>query len=162
MLIALRVILLALFVAAPLGQQDTRAALERLADRYQQDPQLIPVTFGVRIDGSDWTVTATPADAAEGARVTVTRGAPGVPTFVYVTDRATFARLVSGGVHALTALSWTDSREPARLYLQAVNGWDMGADGRAAFLSVSSHFFPTGLPEPLAPRQPLVPVRESA
>lgn len=161
MLIALRVILLALFVAAPLGQQDTRADLERLADHYRQDPALIPVTFGVRIDDSDWTVTATRGDDAEGARVTVTRGAPHVPTFVYVTDRATFARLVSGAVHALTALSWTDSGEPARLQLQAVNGWDMD-QGRAAFLSVSSHFFPSGLPEPLAPPQALVQAGESA
>lgn len=162
MLIALRVILLALFVAAPLGQQDTRAALERLADTYSHDPALIPVTFGVRIDDADWTVTAKPAGEAADARVTVTRGAPDVPTFVYVTDSAPFARIVSGAMHALTALAWADPSEPARLRLQAVNGWDMDKEGRAAFLSVSSHFFPAGLPEPLAPPKAVVHGGESA
>lgn len=111
MLIALRTVLLALFIAAPVGGHSPEADLHRLAEDYASDPALTrAVTFGVRIDGADWTVTAVPAAGDEPAQVTVTRGEPDVPAFVYVTDDATFARIASGDLHALTAMAQARAR----------------------------------------------------
>lgn len=162
MLIALRVILLALFVAAPLGHQDTRTALERLAERYRDDPALIPVTFGVRVGNSDYTVAATRAGEAGEARVTVTRGAPEVPTFIYVTDATTFSRIASGDLQSLTAMTGTDGAGAAPLRLEATNGWDLDAEGLATLRSVSCHFFPAGFAEPLALPEAIAQGGESA
>src|SRR5690606_704211 len=72
---------------------------------------------------------------------------PGVPAFVYVTDAATFARIASGEVHALTTMAQARASDPTPMQLDTVNGFEMDEAGRAAFLSVSFHFFTTGIPE---------------
>lgn len=145
MLIVLRVVLLALFIAAPVGGHSPGTDLRRLAADYAVDPALTrPVTFGLRIDGADWTVAAVPSIEGELAKVTVTRGAPEVPAFVYVTDGATFARIAAGELHALTLMNQARASGPALVELEPVNGLATDAAGRAAFLSASFHFFATG------------------
>src|SRR5690606_26031244 len=114
MLIALRALLLALFIAAPVGGQSPRSDLERMAEDYAADPALVrPVTFGIRIDDGSWTVSAVPAKDGQPAEVSVEAGEPGVPTFVYVTDRDTFARIARVDLHALTAMAQARSSDPA-------------------------------------------------
>lgn len=148
MLIALRAVLLALFIAAPVGGQSPEADLKRLAADYADDPALTrPVTFGVRVGEDAWTVSAKPGTGGEAARVTVTPGAPEVPAFVYVTDTETFARIAAGDLHALTAMAQARASDPTPVRLESVNGFSMDGAGRAAFLSVSFHFFTTGRPE---------------
>lgn len=148
MLITLRAALLALFVAAPVGGQSPRSDLERMAEDYAADPALVrPLTFGVRIDDGSWTVSADPANDGEPAEVTVETGEPEVPTFVYVTDAETFNRIARGDLQALTAMAQARSSDPAPMRLEFVNGYEMDAAGREAFLSVSFHFFTVGQPE---------------
>ena len=148
MMMALRVVLLALFIAAPVGGKSFRADLERLAADYAADPALLqPVTFGVRVDDEAWTVSARPAADGKPAEVTVSAGEPDVPAFVYVTDSATFARIASGDLHALTAMAQARASDPTPMRVETVNGFEMDAAGRNAFLSVSFHFFTTGQPE---------------
>ncbi|HZD52944.1 MAG TPA: cupin domain-containing protein [Woeseiaceae bacterium] len=143
-LLAVTLIMLAFSARA----ETAREALERLAGDYARDPSLMyPVTFGVRIGADDWTVSAVPVSADKAASVTVTSGAPEVPTFVYSTNAETFARVASGDLHALTAMAQAHASDPTPMQLETVNGWEMDDAGRAAFLSVSFHFFTTGQPE---------------
>jgi mannose-6-phosphate isomerase-like protein (cupin superfamily) len=138
----------ALLAAPPATARTPEQDLRRLAVDYERDQSLTrAVTFGVRIDGADWTVSAIPAEGARPARVDVVRGAPASPAFVYATDATTFARIASGEIQALTAMVQARSSDPTPLRLETVNGFEMDETGRAAFLSVSFHFFTTGAPE---------------
>lgn len=145
MLIALRAVLLALFIAAPVVGQSPEADLRRLAEDYARDPALTrPVTFGVRVGDATWTVAAVPATKDDAASVSVTAGAPGVPAFVYVTDTDTFVRIASGDLQALAAMRQARASDATPMHLETVHGYEMDAAGREAFLSVSFHFFTTG------------------
>jgi hypothetical protein len=143
MLLALRAVLLALFIAAPVGGHSPEAELQRLADDYAADPALTQaVTFGVRLGEAAWTVAAQPATPDEPARVTVTRGEPKGPAFVYVTSAETFARIASGRLHPLTAMAQrVQPSVPTPMEVETVNGFSMDAAARRAVLSVSFHFF---------------------
>lgn len=70
-----------------------------------------------------------------------------MPAFVYVTDAETFARIASGDLHALTAMAQARVSDPVPMQLETANGFEMDDAGRAAFLSVSFHFFTMGQPE---------------
>lgn len=140
--------LLALLAAAPASAQRPDDELRRLAQDYARDPSLTrPITFGVRIDDADWTIAATPKTDGKAANVTVSSGAPTVPAFVYVTGAATFARIASGDIHALTTMAQARASDPTPMQLETVHDFAMDEAGQAAFLSVSFHFFTTGIPE---------------
>ena len=133
-------------------------ALRRLAADYAEDPALKqPITFGIRIGADEWTVYGAPAAQNKPAEVSVEAGPPSEPAFVYVTDPATFARIARGDLHALTALAQARASDPAPMRLEIVNGLEMDAAAREAFLSLSFHFFTTGQPEivPLGPAHAL-------
>ncbi|HEX7012023.1 MAG TPA: cupin domain-containing protein [Steroidobacteraceae bacterium] len=153
----LKSVLATLFIvlgAAPALARTAEDELRRLAEDYARDPSLDrAVTFGIRIDEQMWTIVAKPATESEAASVVVERGAPTVPAFVYETDSKTFARIVAGEIHALTTMAQARSSDPAPMRVDTVNGFQMDEAGRAAFLSVSFHFFTTGIPEivPLGP-----------
>lgn len=76
-----------------------------------------------------------------------------MPAFVYDTDVETFARIAAGEIHALTTMAQARASDPTPMQVDTVNGFEMDEAGRAAFLSVSFHFFTTGVPEtvPLDP-----------
>ena len=146
--------LLALGAVLPALSQTHEDEIRRLALDYASDPNLtLPSTFGIRVDDETWTIVAVPATANSAPSVTVTKGAPEVPAFVYVTDGATFARIAAGDIHALTTMAQARASDPTPMTLDTVNGFEMDDAGRRAFLSVSFHFFTTGSPEvvPLGP-----------
>lgn len=150
--------LLVFLHAASLLAQTPDDELRRLAEDYARDPSLsFAVTFGVRVDDEAWTITAKPATETEAASVTVERGLPAVPAFVYVTDGETFERIASGEIHAPTTMVQARASDPTPMRVETVNGFQMDESGRAAFLSVSFHFFTTGIPEivPLDPSRAL-------
>ena len=138
--------------------QEIEQQIRDLAQDYADDPSLVRrVTFGIRVDDESWTVEAKPADGNSAATVSVNRGTPTVPAFVYSTDAATFFRVASGDLHALTTMVQARASDPTPMQLDTVNGFEMDEEGRNLFLSVSFHFFTTGLPEtvPLAPSHAL-------
>lgn len=144
MLIALRAVLLALFIAAPVGDQSPEADLQRLAADYATNPALTrPVTFGVRVSGDSWTVSAFPATEDDPARVMVTPGEPELAAYVYVTDSETFSRIASGDLQALTAMTRARGSDATPILVETVNGCKTDIAGRAAFLSATLHFFTT-------------------
>ena len=148
----------AFLTASPVAAQTPEDELRRLAEDYARDPSLnLAITFGIRIDDDDWTIAAKPATGSEAANVTVERGAPTVPAFVYDTDVETFARIAGGDIHALTTMAQARASDPTLVQVDTVNGFEMDEAGRAAFLSVSFHFFTTGVPEivPLDPSRAL-------
>ena len=150
--------LLALLAMMPAQGQSLEDELRRLARDYADDPSLTQfVTFGIRVDDEIWTIAATPAAEDAAASVTVTRGAPTVPAFVYSTDAATFARIASGDIQALTTMAQARASDPTPMQLDTVNGFEMDDAGLSLFLSVSFHFFTTGAPEvvPLGPTHAL-------
>lgn len=151
--------LIALLAGIPAQSQTTvEDEIRRLAQDYASDPSLVrSVTFGIRVEDESWTIAATPAAGNAAASVTVTRGAPTLPAFVYRTDATTFSRIASGDIHALTTMVQARASDPTPMQLDTVNGFEMDDAGRSAFLSVSFHFFTTGLPEavPLGPSRAL-------
>lgn len=134
--------------AAPVTPAFVDAELRRLAADYEQDPFIVDVTFGVEVDGDVWTVDATPAGAGSPARVTVTRGAPAVPTWVDAMSGETFRNIVEGRMSALTASVRARRSEVTLMNPRMVNGMSQdAADGAGLDRAVLAHFWTPGQPE---------------
>lgn len=115
--------------------------LETLTADYQTDALRENVTFGIKIDGSDWTVESN--DEA----VRLLKGVPSNPTFIYVLEGETFARITSGNLGALTAMGQARASDPTPMRLEFMDDFKPGDDFKTQFLSVTSHFWTRGEPE---------------
>lgn len=120
---------------------DVGHELEALALDYRSDALREEATFGVRVDDADWTVQA------QGDSVHVHAGRPALPTFTYVLDAGTFARVVAGDLGALTAMGQARASDPTPMRLELADGFHPGEDFKARFLSITSHFWTRGVPE---------------
>ena len=122
--------------------------LRRLAADFVGDPMIVDATFGVEVDGSVWTVDATPGRDGRPATVTVTRGAPTVPTWVDAMSGETFRNIVEGRMSALTASVRGNRSDVTLMNPRMVNGKSHDeVDEEGLDRAVLSHFWNPGLPE---------------
>jgi hypothetical protein len=134
--------------AAQAQPQDVEAGLRRLVEDYREDPNIQDVTFGVEVAGEAWTVAARRPAGGSPASVTLTRGEPQVPTFVWTTDRETFEKLVRGRMSAATAMAQAFHTDVTPLRVRTVHGFTTNNDfSQNVFRPLIFHFWTMGRPE---------------
>jgi len=123
--------------------------LSGFVDDFRNDPTAgKPVTFGVRVDGEEWTVEVVgrPAEAKE-AEVELRRGFPDEPTFFFFTDAATLGRIYRGELASLTAMGKAYASDPSPLDVDGMEGAEPTPELIESMMSLSFHFWTRGFPE---------------
>jgi mannose-6-phosphate isomerase-like protein (cupin superfamily) len=143
-------------IAAPLGAEvpaiSTGSILEEYVADFREDPSAKgPVTFGISISGEgggDWhVVVARRNEGDELASVELREGAAPEPTFRYLTDAATLARLHRGELNALTAMARARMSDAVPMDIDTMEGFAPDGDFVAVVLPLTFHFWTRGVPE---------------
>lgn len=116
--------------------------LQRFVADYAADPSVTEAqSFGILV-GEDWyTVTASPG------RASLREGQPGEPTFYFVTDAETVARIDAGEINALTGMAKAFSSDFAPMDIGMMEGFTPDQDFVGPLLATSFHFWTRGQPE---------------
>lgn len=128
------------------GTGETRALLERFVTDYRGDRMAVPGVFGVRVDDDWWHVVIT-GEPGVPESVELRDGQPGEPTFYYVTDAATLARLDEGTLNPGTAMVKAFSTDFAPLDVEVMEGFQPDETFLPHLLKVTFHFWNRGFPE---------------
>ncbi|MBI1234062.1 MAG: hypothetical protein GC208_06125 [Alphaproteobacteria bacterium] len=121
---------------------DVADTLQRFVADYASDPSVTAEqSFGIRV-GEDWyTVTASPG------RASLREGQPGEPTFYFVTDAETLARVEADEINALTGMAKAFSSDFAPMDADVMEGFQPTEDFVGELLGISFHFWTMGQPE---------------
>jgi mannose-6-phosphate isomerase-like protein (cupin superfamily) len=154
--------------APPVEQQSTlseeeageaTAIFAQLADDYRNDPMAISGIFGIKIADEWWNVSIERREKSiENGRltdhefgphdVTLERGRPARPTFVYVIANMDVLRLIAEGkVNAGTAAMQSFGSDQVGVETGSMEGFEMTSGEEARLYHHMSHFFTTGVPE---------------
>jgi len=138
---------------------EAQAILERLAADYRQDPMAIDGLFGIHLADRAWTVQVTRHETASKRgrltdhtfgphKVTLSRGEPGRPTYLYVLASMKVLRLIADGkVNAGTAAMQSFDSDQVGVETDKMAGFDMTSGAEAEMYHHLAHFFTTGVPE---------------
>lgn len=139
--------------------REAQAILADLAGDYARDHMAIDVTFGIKLDDRFWTVStkrkevATPrgrlTDHAFGPhKVTLSEGAPAVPTWYFeIADMNVLRMIASGKVNAGTAAMQSFGSDEVGVETRDMEGFKSTSGDEADLYLVLSHFFTKGRPE---------------
>lgn len=145
-----------LVVALPLRAENpgpsVGSILEAYVEDYRLDPSASgPITFGVSITGEgggEWHVVVGEREGESGPiAVELREGAPPEPTFRFVTDAATLARVHRGEINALTAMARARMSDAVPMDIDTTEGFEPTYDFVATVLPLTFHFWTRGLPE---------------
>lgn len=130
---------------AQAGDSGPEEILSGYVEDFRADPasQDAETVFGVRIRGEGvWTVRA---EGAEG--VTLEKGVPPKPSFLYVTDMETLRKMDRGELAVITAMGKARSSDPAPMDLELMEGFSPPEDFMHFFAPFTFHFWTRGFPE---------------
>ncbi len=147
---------------ATLAEEETREAtaiFEDLVEDYRNDPMAISGTFGIRLADQWWNVSIDRKE--KGTRngrltdhefgphdVTLGRGKPAEPTFVYIIANMDVLRLIAEGkVNAGTAAMQSFGSDQVGVETDRMEGFEMTSGAEARLYHHMSHFFTKGVPE---------------
>ncbi len=144
----LRIFIKLLLIALPLSSLHAAGAediLESYVEDFRGDPALhnTVAVFGVKVRGEGaWTVRA---EGDEG--VTLEKGLPPEPTFIYVTDMETLQKMDRGELAVITAMGRARSSDPAPMDFELMEGFNPPAGFMDFFAPFTFHFWTRGFPE---------------
>jgi mannose-6-phosphate isomerase-like protein (cupin superfamily) len=139
--------------------EEAQATLERLVDGYRTDPMAIDGIFGIKLAQQFWAVEIAREETASKRgrltdhefgphQVTLTRGKPAKPTFIYVIANMDVLRLIATGkVNAGTAAMQSFGSDQVGVETDEMEGFEMTSGAEAEIYHHMSHFFTTGVPE---------------
>ena len=139
--------------------EEADSILGRFVEDYRSDPMAIDGVFGIELAGRFWTVKIERKETASKRgrltdhqfgphRVTLTRGKPAEPTFLYVIASMKVLRLIATGqVNAGTAAMQSFGSDQVGVETGKMDGFEMTSGAEAELYHHMSHFFTTGVPE---------------
>lgn len=126
--------------------------LQSYVEDFRHDPSAMePVTFAVRIrgeGGAEWHVIVEGKKAGvKEAEVSLRKGLPSKPTFLYTTDLPTLQKLDRGELNALTVMGRARDSDPVPMDIEFMPGFQPGPSFFAQAIPLTFHFWTRGFPE---------------
>ncbi|MEM9412579.1 MAG: hypothetical protein AAGA30_15810, partial [Planctomycetota bacterium] len=107
-------------------------------DRFAADERM----FGIRVpDHGEWHVHVLGKKDANGWQVTLNRGSPVVPTYIYKVDAKTLARIDAGKLNALTAQGKAFADDNTPMSVVYMDGYEPSLEEVGKLNPFSFHFW---------------------
>lgn len=138
---------------------EATAIFERLVADYRSDPMAISGLFGIKVADHFWSVTIERKETGSKRgrltdhefgphRVTLAKGKPSEPTFIYTIASMDVLRLIAEGkVNAGTAAMQSFGSDQVGVETDPMEGFEMTSGAEARLYHHMAHFFTTGVPE---------------
>ncbi|MBD3179391.1 MAG: cupin domain-containing protein [Candidatus Latescibacteria bacterium] len=119
--------------------------LGRYVEDFREDPASkgLKISFGVEIEGQgNWTVRI-----ADSSGISLNKGMPTEPTFMYITDMKTLRRMDRDELAVITAMGRARSSDPAPMDFSLMEGYGPPGDFMAFLTPFTFHFWTREFPE---------------
>ncbi|MEM6805544.1 MAG: hypothetical protein AAF696_29375 [Bacteroidota bacterium] len=114
------------------------------SDRFAAEP----LTFGVEVpEHGQWTIEVSGQETETGWEVSLQKGLPQTPTFVYKIEHETLKGIYEGKLNALTAQGKAFAGDYTPMQVYEMEGFETNPDVDSKINRFSFHFWTKGFPE---------------